>query len=304
MTRYALRDMASEEHDHDHRKDRLIDFYYGREGATALNTLLTRNRIHWICSKVRGRDVLDIGCSGGLVSILLGREGLNVTGIDNFMEAVDEATKELEGEDPTVQERVRFMWAQGAELPFPDASFDTVVMGEIIEHVVLPERVLAEARRVMRPNGTLVLSTPYGRDETPDHKAPVYLQGLDELVSKHFDVESVEPINHWIGLIARAGGGRGADVDRQLLATAEARLKALEQDFRDKVKELRTAIDSLVARFETSQENLRGQRAELAAEKERSREARLKYQQLRSKKIVRVAVKLGSIARLGRRKRS
>lgn len=45
-------------------------------------------------------------------------------------------------------------------LPFPDASFDAVLAGEIIEHVVDTETFLQEVGRILRPGGGVVLSTP------------------------------------------------------------------------------------------------------------------------------------------------
>ncbi len=47
-----------------------------------------------------------------------------------------------------------------AALPFESNSFDLVLMAEVLEHVVKPDRALDEVRRVLRPRGYLVLSTP------------------------------------------------------------------------------------------------------------------------------------------------
>jgi SAM-dependent methyltransferase len=53
------------------------------------------------------------------------------------------------------------VWADAEEpLPFEDASFDVVVAGEFLEHVREPEAVVAEVRRVLRPDGTFVGSVP------------------------------------------------------------------------------------------------------------------------------------------------
>lgn len=62
-------------------------------------------------------------------------------------------------------ERARFTWMAGAiqHLPFVDAAFDTVFAGEVIEHVHDGDATLAEWRRVLRPGGRLILSTPNRR---------------------------------------------------------------------------------------------------------------------------------------------
>ncbi len=55
------------------------------------------------------------------------------------------------------------------DLPFPENSFDTVVSTEVLEHVPEPRRALAEMRRVLKPGGFLILSTPmyWPRHEVP-----------------------------------------------------------------------------------------------------------------------------------------
>jgi SAM-dependent methyltransferase len=55
------------------------------------------------------------------------------------------------------------------EIPFPNASFDTVVSTEVLEHVTDPLRAMKEMQRVLKPGGFLVLSTPM---YWPRHEAP------------------------------------------------------------------------------------------------------------------------------------
>lgn len=71
----------------------------------------------------------------------------------------------LVGCDGSVDDSIRFAYKNQVvgllqNLPFADASFDLVYMGEVIEHVWEPLPALMEAARVLRPSGRLVLDTP------------------------------------------------------------------------------------------------------------------------------------------------
>lgn len=75
-------------------KDQVRAAYYDELG-TAFGKKV-RSRVHWIIRETKGDQILDIGCSGGLVPILLGREGKQVFGIDVSPEAIEEAKKRIE----------------------------------------------------------------------------------------------------------------------------------------------------------------------------------------------------------------
>ena len=112
--------------------------------------------------------VLDLGCGTGHAAELLA--GWWTVGLD-----LDPAA--LEGQDrPCVRADLR-------RTPFGDGAFDTVVCLHAVEHVPDPERVVAECRRVVRPGGTVVMSTPnrltFGRpDEIID---PYHYVELDHV---------------------------------------------------------------------------------------------------------------------------
>jgi SAM-dependent methyltransferase len=97
-----------------------------------------------------GKRVLDLGCRTGAVTqhFLPGNE---VVGIDVDRAALEQA--EERGIEP-VHANVE------DPLPFADGSFDAVVAGELLEHVRDPERLVAEARRVLRAAGVLAGSVP------------------------------------------------------------------------------------------------------------------------------------------------
>lgn len=100
-----------------------------------------------------GADVLDAGCGAGYGSAELG-EAASVVGIDLSEDAVRHATSTFGGP------RVRFLRAACETLPFADGSFDLVVAFEVIEHLVRWREMIEEARRVLRPKGLLLVSTP------------------------------------------------------------------------------------------------------------------------------------------------
>src|SRR5258708_37519722 len=152
--------------------DVISQHYYGDPMDPA--TERARERIHWICTQATGQDILDVGCSQGIVCLILGREGFRCTGIDIESDSIEFAQQALAKEDQIVRRRVRLQVYDASQLPFPDESFDTVVLGEIIEHLTQPERVLREAKRVLRHGGRVIITVPYGLNAFPDHKRTYY----------------------------------------------------------------------------------------------------------------------------------
>jgi SAM-dependent methyltransferase len=97
-----------------------------------------------------GRRVLDLGCRYGALTSSYAA-GNEVVGVDVDREALAGAAAL----------GIETVWADLDEpLPFPDESFDVAVCGELLEHLRFPDRLLAEARRVLRPGGVLVGSVP------------------------------------------------------------------------------------------------------------------------------------------------
>lgn len=116
-------------------------------------------RYHWALPLVRGAHVLDAGCGAAYGAALLAEAASSVVGVD-IADAV------LESARPGMPGNVELVTADLHSLPQPDGTFDVVVCFEAIEHVPDPEPVLDELRRVLRPGGLLVLSTP-NRDHYP-----------------------------------------------------------------------------------------------------------------------------------------
>jgi 2-polyprenyl-3-methyl-5-hydroxy-6-metoxy-1,4-benzoquinol methylase len=94
--------------------------------------------------------ILDVGCSGGIVADELRKHGADVVGIDIDIPGVQRAAT-LYGRG------VNFVLGDSERLPIANASFDVVVCNHIYEHVVAPERLFDELRRIVRPGGALYL---------------------------------------------------------------------------------------------------------------------------------------------------
>ncbi|HEY6787812.1 MAG TPA: class I SAM-dependent methyltransferase [Trebonia sp.] len=99
-------------------------------------------------------SVVDIGCGDGMATDLAARAnpGHRFVGLDWSADALRQA----QARGLTL---VRAS-VESAGLPIASASADVVIMSELIEHLVDPDSVLEEAWRVLKPGGTLLLSTP------------------------------------------------------------------------------------------------------------------------------------------------
>jgi SAM-dependent methyltransferase len=102
----------------------------------------------------RGKRVLDAGCGAGYGSAELAGAAHSVVGVDRAPEAIEFARAHY------ALDNLSFEEASCEALPHSDGSFELVVAFEVIEHLENWRGFLLEARRVLAPNGQLVVSTP------------------------------------------------------------------------------------------------------------------------------------------------
>ncbi|HKS36762.1 MAG TPA: class I SAM-dependent methyltransferase [Verrucomicrobiae bacterium] len=126
----------------EHQKRGKYDYLYGDEARKDLFVRLIG----------QGRSVLEVGCRAGNLTQHYA-QGNQVVGCD-----VDRNALKL------FEERLglKGIWldADQEPLPFPDASFDVVVLAEVMEHLRFPARALREIARVLKADGRLVGSVP------------------------------------------------------------------------------------------------------------------------------------------------
>ncbi|HMP11582.1 bifunctional 2-polyprenyl-6-hydroxyphenol methylase/3-demethylubiquinol 3-O-methyltransferase UbiG [Hydrogenophaga sp.] len=116
-------------------------------------------RLSWIdgLAKLSGKQVLDIGCGGGILSDSMARQGATVTGIDLSVKALRVAQLHaLEVGTPNLSFREISAEDMAREQP---AAFDVVTCMEMLEHVPDPASVVKACSTLVKPGGWVFFST-------------------------------------------------------------------------------------------------------------------------------------------------
>lgn len=136
---------------------------------------------------VKGKVVLDIACGEGYGSNLLSKSASAVTGIDIDVNTINKASKKYSSNN------LKFIQGRVEAIPAPDNSFDVVVSFETLEHSFDHEKIFSEMKRVLKPGGLLIISTPekkYYTDLPGSHNSfhlkEVYEHEFTKLLRDHF----------------------------------------------------------------------------------------------------------------------
>jgi ubiquinone/menaquinone biosynthesis C-methylase UbiE len=134
-----------------------------------------------------GKDVLDIACGEGYGSALIAPDARKVWGVDISVEAVAHAQEAYKAEN------LQFLLGSCTAIPLPENSVDVAISFETIEHLTEHDEMMQELRRVLRPDGVLIISSPDKRvysDErefhNPFHLRELYAEEFAALLRKNF----------------------------------------------------------------------------------------------------------------------
>jgi len=154
------------------------------QGTIALEHL---HRYAWAKDLAAGKVVLDIACGEGYGSALLAGTASQVYGVDMAPDAIAHAKAVYQ------RSNLKFLVGRCAGIPLPDGAVDLVVSFETIEHHTEHEAMFAEIKRVLRPGGLLVMSSPDKLEYTertnhanPYHVKELYAEEFQRLVERHF----------------------------------------------------------------------------------------------------------------------
>jgi 2-polyprenyl-3-methyl-5-hydroxy-6-metoxy-1,4-benzoquinol methylase/spore maturation protein CgeB len=247
-------------------RDRIAEAYLGRWGS-AVTQQRARDRVDWMAARAQGPRVLDIGCSEGMLGLLLARAGHQVLGIDIEPAAIAAARDLLGAESSAVCARVELRVADALSVELDEDGFDTVVLGEVIEHLDQPSKMLARAADLLKPRGRLVLTTPFGYFPHPDHRQQFRTTELIALIRARFVIDELTIVDGYFRVIAHAAGvailqeRRVPDLHQLLVATEEAAIAA-QKHLRGQLALKERALEHLRGQLtlkERALEHLRGQ---------------------------------------------
>ena len=131
-----------------------------------------REKFEEVARKIGNSDkVLDIGCGPGSFLSVVGqtKPQAKAIGVDVASRQIDFAIQNVQSQFTDGRVSFQVMKIDENRLPFPDASFDVVTCIEVIEHIhpYLAIKLLEEARRVLKPTGRLIVTTPNYRSLWP-----------------------------------------------------------------------------------------------------------------------------------------
>jgi SAM-dependent methyltransferase len=137
------------------------------------------------CANMR---ILDAACGEGYGAAMLATSAASVEGVDVSAQAIAHARQRY-GNLPGIG----FQVGDCTRLPYDDNEFDRVVSFETLEHLAGHDQLLAEFRRVLKPDGVLILSSPdkavYSDAQASVneyHVRELYRDELEALIQRHF----------------------------------------------------------------------------------------------------------------------
>lgn len=148
--------------------------------------------------------ILEVGCGKGNISLPLASLGYNIYGIDSNPEEIDYVIKKNRFPNASFE-------IMDAESLKSSSSWDVVICSEIFEHLFSPEKLLTRLSKIIKSNGTLIVTIPNGYgpyellEETPlriinkwlgrsneyGHKQNFSLKDFSEFLNEFFSISKI-----------------------------------------------------------------------------------------------------------------
>ena len=188
-------------------RDRVSQVYLGLLDVGPTGDWL-RRRIDWMAGEAHGPSVLDVGCSEGILEVLLARRGIAVTGVEIDSDAIDFARQLLAKESDEVRARVKLVQGDFIRTRPVAGLFDTVVMGELLDYLDDPGAMLDRGLEHLRPGGRVVITTPFGVHPHEDLRRTFCLTDLIGLLKPRLGLELLSVEDNHIRFVGRLSEDR------------------------------------------------------------------------------------------------
>jgi len=134
-------------------------------------------------------ELLEVGYGSGVGANYISSFVKKVTALDVNNELFEFTKKKFN------RGNCEFSIYNGINFPFPDKSFNTIIMFQVIEHIKNDEEIIANIKGLLKENGQLVISTPNRKNRVKEGKKPWYRYHVREydaiefrnLLSKYFE---------------------------------------------------------------------------------------------------------------------
>lgn len=135
------------------------DYFLAMRQGKAMERVFHPRRVRLVANALdwTGLRVLEVGSGTGCMLSALAERGVDVVGCELSFEHC----KTARGHLGALGYDVPVLQADGERLPFPDSSFDAVLLADLVEHNPFPAPLLHEAERVCKTDGRLLLGGPW-----------------------------------------------------------------------------------------------------------------------------------------------
>jgi ubiquinone/menaquinone biosynthesis C-methylase UbiE len=156
------------------------------------DTFLHLHRYAITFDYIKDKDVIDIACGEGYGSFLMSKYAKNIIGIDIDKNTIDNANSKY------VNNNLSYLQGDVSKIPLQSSTIDVVVSFETIEHTTMHNEMMVEIKRVLKPDGLLIMSSPdkYNYSEKRGfrnkfHVKELYLEEFENLIKKYFKYDKM-----------------------------------------------------------------------------------------------------------------
>jgi len=165
------------------------DSLWGRTWYSEWKNDDDRLRLKFILTNLKGKSVLDLGCSDGIISIEAARQGLFSVGVNMNSKELEMAHAFLEKEDEYVKNRATFLTHDIEDFE-TSASFDNIICAEVLEHQVDPEVIVRKIHEIADNSTNIIITVP-NRNVKEGYNARWELAGIH---IQFFNIDSLSAL--------------------------------------------------------------------------------------------------------------